>query len=111
MPDGVAARLWNVSYLSTGYFYSYDSHKKPYGTHIWQAHFSRRDQCHAREIGVIASAVARQQRQPTYRGVFADKKIRKDSGSCPARPRSAIISTRSPTNVCFPTDESDRVIR
>ena len=73
--------------------------------------FFRRDQCHAREIGAIASAVARQQRQPAYRGVGADKKIRKDSGSCPARPRSAIISTRSPTNVCFPTTSLDRVIR
>ena len=73
--------------------------------------FFRGDRRHAREIGAIASAVTRQQRQPAYRGVGADKKIRKDSGSCPARPRSAIISTRSRTNVCFPTTSLDRVIR
>jgi len=47
--------------------------------------FFRRDQGHAREIGAIASAVACQLRQPACRGVGADKKIRKDSGSCPTR--------------------------
>lgn len=35
--------------------------------------YFRSDQRHAREIGAIASAVARQQRQPAYRGVGADK--------------------------------------